>query len=84
LGKILGSCVLDYAILNSLNYIKAVHGLVLYSSLGKRLNIPTPASDAIITLGGMLLGRNFFEEGITLQKLGFGELDAEGLVAAVS
>lgn len=59
-------------------------GLVLYSSLGKRLTILTPASDAIITLGSMILGGDLFEEGITLQKLGFEELDAESLVAAVS
>ena len=59
-------------------------GLVLYLSFGKRLSIPTPASDTIITLGSMILGGDLFEEGITLQKLGFEELDAENIVAAVS
>jgi opine dehydrogenase len=60
------------------------NGLVLYSNLGKALNVPTPASDAIITLGGFLLQRDFRKEGITLEKLGLDKLDAEGLIAAVS
>ena len=58
--------------------------LVLYSSLGKALNIPTPASDAIITLGGMLLKKDFIEEGTTIDKLGFNGLDVRGLIEAVS
>ena len=47
------------------------NGLVLYSSLGRALGVPTPASDAIVTLGGILLQRDFTAEGITLDKLGF-------------
>jgi opine dehydrogenase len=60
------------------------NGLVLYSSLGKALNVPTPASDAIITLGGILLKRNFTTEGTTLEKLGFAGMKREELLSAVS
>lgn len=45
-------------------------GLVLWSSLGKILKVPTPNIDAIIVLGGTLLNRNFYKEGLTVEKLG--------------
>jgi opine dehydrogenase len=60
------------------------NGIVLYSSLGKALGVPTPASDAIATLGGILLKRDFVAEGITLEKLGFAGLKRDQLIAAVS
>ncbi len=59
-------------------------GLVLYSSLGKALGVPTPTSDALITLGSVLLKRNFMTEGVTLEKLGFEKMDRDRLIAAVS
>ncbi|MGL5313039.1 MAG: NAD/NADP octopine/nopaline dehydrogenase family protein [Peptostreptococcaceae bacterium] len=58
-------------------------GLVLWSSLGKALDIPTPNIDAIITLGSTLLKVDFYEEGLTLDKLGFGELSKEQLIESV-
>lgn len=45
-------------------------GLVLWSSLGKILKVPTPNIDAIIVLGGTLLNTDFYEEGLTVEKLG--------------
>jgi opine dehydrogenase len=54
-------------------------GLVLMSSLGKTLGIPTPAADAIITLGSIILKQNFMDEGITLEKLGIGGLSPNDL-----
>lgn len=60
------------------------NGLVLYSSLGRALGVPTPASDAIVTLGGILLQRDFTAEGITLDKLGFAGMGSEQLVTAVN
>lgn len=45
-------------------------GLVLWSNLGKVLNVPTPNIDAIIVLGGTLLNTDFYKEGLTLEKLG--------------
>lgn len=44
-------------------------GLVLWSDLGKELGVKTPNIDSIITLGGSLLGRDFYKEGLTLEKL---------------
>ncbi len=60
------------------------NGLVLYSSLGSALGIPTPASDAIITLGGILLQRNFMSEGVTLDRLGLAGKGKDELLTAVN
>ena len=45
-------------------------GLVLWSSIGKILKVPTPNIDAIIVLGGTLLKTDFYKEGLTVEKLG--------------
>ncbi|MDO4587042.1 MAG: NAD/NADP octopine/nopaline dehydrogenase family protein [Planctomycetia bacterium] len=45
-------------------------GLCLMSSIGKQLNISTPVCDALITIGGALLGKDYKKEGRTLDKLG--------------
>ncbi len=50
-------------------------GLVLWSDLGKRLGVATPNIDSIIVLGGTLVGRNFYDEGLTLDKLGLNHLN---------
>lgn len=49
-------------------------GLVLWSDLGKALNVPTPNIDSIIVLGGTLIGRDFYKEGLTLDSIGLGHL----------
>ena len=54
-------------------------GLVLWSSLGKALGVPTPNIDAVIVLSGSLLDTDFYEEGLTLDKLGFSGLNKEEL-----
>jgi len=46
------------------------YGLVTYSSLGKMLGIPTPVSDAIITLSEVLLNRDFRKMGRTVEAMG--------------
>jgi opine dehydrogenase len=46
------------------------YGLVTYSSLGKMLGIPTPVSDAIITLAEELLQKGFRAMGRTVEALG--------------
>lgn len=46
------------------------YGLVIWSSLGKALQCPTPTMDAIIHIASTLLTRDFHEEGITMEKLG--------------
>lgn len=57
-------------------------GLVLWSDLGKAIGVPTPNIDAVITLGGSLLQRDFREEGLTLKKLGFA--DDAGLLELIA
>lgn len=49
-------------------------GLVLWSDLGKALNVSTPNIDSIIILGGTLLQRDFYKEGLTLESIGLGNL----------
>lgn len=59
-------------------------GLVFYSDLGKVLRVPTPISDAIITLNGCLLQKDFYKEGLTLKALGLDGLNRDELIDAVS
>lgn len=47
------------------------NGLVLWSELGRLAGIRTPNIDAVITLGSTLLDKDFYEAGLTLEKLGF-------------
>jgi opine dehydrogenase len=45
-------------------------GMVLASSVGKWLNLPTPTFDAIIQLGNLMNETNYWKAGRTLEKLG--------------
>lgn len=47
------------------------YGLVTFSSLGKMLGVPTPVSDAIITMSDVLLDRDFRSIGRTVESMGF-------------
>ena len=47
------------------------HGLVTYCELGRLTGIPTPVSEAIVTIASGLLDRDFRAEGRSLEKLGF-------------
>lgn len=47
------------------------YGLFTYCELGRMLGVPTPVSDALVTLASGLLGRDFRSEGRSLEKLGF-------------
>lgn len=58
-------------------------GLVLWSDLGRVAGVPTPNIDAVIVLGSSLLQRDFREEGLTLEKLGFTQTSVADLVHAV-
>lgn len=49
--------------------------LVPMSSLAKQLDIETPAIDSIIVLSEIITGKNFWEEGRTVKKLGLEGLD---------
>ena len=46
------------------------YGLVTYSSLGKMLGVPTPVSDAIITIAEVLLQTDFRAMGRTVEAMG--------------
>lgn len=52
------------------------NGLVLWASIGDEIGVETPVMDAVITLTGALLGRDYFREGVTLSKLGIENADA--------
>ncbi|HWR28343.1 MAG TPA: NAD/NADP octopine/nopaline dehydrogenase family protein, partial [Negativicutes bacterium] len=45
-------------------------GLVPLSCLGKAIGVKTPTIDSVVELGNILLNKNFWEEGRTLDKLG--------------
>jgi opine dehydrogenase len=53
------------------------YGLVLWSSLGRELGVPTPLTDALIDLCGALTGVDYRAQGRTLESLGL-----EGLTPA--
>lgn len=46
------------------------YGLVTFSSLGKMLGVPTPVSDAIVTLAEVLLDKDYRTKGRTAENLG--------------
>ncbi|CAM4175779.1 NAD/NADP-dependent octopine/nopaline dehydrogenase family protein [Lacicoccus alkaliphilus] len=54
-------------------------GLVLWASIGDAVGVDTPVMDSVITLTGVLLERDYFEIGLTLDKLGIDIKDAEEL-----
>ncbi len=45
-------------------------GLVTFSSLGRMLEVPTPVTDAVITIAEGLLGRDFRGIGRTVESMG--------------
>lgn len=45
-------------------------GLVPLSRLGAAMKVPTPLMRAVVELGNVLLGRDFWTEGRSLEKLG--------------
>jgi len=59
-------------------------GLVLWSDLGKALTVNTPVIDSVIHLGGALLKKDYYADGLTLDKLGFEFADKEQLIFKVS
>jgi opine dehydrogenase len=56
-------------------------GLVPWSELGRAHGVSTPAMDALIVLGGVLNGRDYRREGLTLERMGLVSMDYRALDA---
>jgi opine dehydrogenase len=69
---------------NSLNFRYLTedvpYGLVPLHHLGCIVDTPTPFTDSTIHIGGLLLERDFWEEGINLEKLGWSGLSAKEIL----
>jgi opine dehydrogenase len=60
------------------------YGLVLLSALGDAAGVPTPTCDHLIQVVNSLLGRDFYAEGLTLEKLGLDTMSREEILEYVS
>ena len=56
-------------------------GLVPWSEMGRSFGVQTPTMDALIVLGGVLNGRDYRAEGLTLERLGLAGVRPEDLDA---
>ena len=55
-------------------------GLVMFCSLGRLLRVPTPACEAVVRMGSLVAGRDYFAQGArTLEALGLDGLNIEEL-----
>jgi len=50
------------------------YGHLIYSELGRLAGVATPTIDHVIHLAGVVLGRDFRAEGLTLARMGFGDI----------
>lgn len=57
------------------------NGLVLWASIGDTIGVDTPTMDSVIQLTGVLLNRDYFDIGMTLEKLGIDVDSAKSLNA---
>jgi len=60
------------------------YGLVLLSTLGDAAGVPTHTCDHMIQVVGSVLGRDFYAEGLTLEKLGLEKMSREEILDFVS
>ncbi|NOZ22092.1 MAG: NAD(P)-binding domain-containing protein [Planctomycetes bacterium] len=60
------------------------YGLVPVSSIAKAAGIPTPGIDAVINIGAMANGEDYWTTGLTLEKLGLSGLGIRELVHYVT
>jgi opine dehydrogenase len=58
-------------------------GLVPWSEMGRAFGVATPTMDALIVVGGILNGRDYRAEGLTLERLGLAGLRPDELVPYV-
>ncbi|WPK69184.1 Opine dehydrogenase [Eubacterium callanderi] len=55
-------------------------GCKVYHELGKVYNVPTPIIDAFISLASAMVGKDYFNEGYSLEYLGIAGLSKEGML----
>jgi len=53
------------------------YGLVPAASLGRQLGVPTPTIDALIHLAGIVSGTDYWETGMTVERLGLAGMTAK-------
>ncbi|HEX6510713.1 MAG TPA: NAD/NADP octopine/nopaline dehydrogenase family protein [Chloroflexota bacterium] len=51
-------------------------GLALWRSLGRKLGVPTPLTDAFLHIAGAMNGVDYVESGQSLEKLGLAQMSA--------
>jgi opine dehydrogenase len=51
------------------------YGLVAWASMGDAVGVETPMMDALIALGGVIMGKDCWKEGRNLAKLGLAGMD---------
>jgi opine dehydrogenase len=59
-------------------------GLTPWSSIGRLWDVPTPNIDAVIRLVSTMLGKDYFVEGLTANKLGLQDMTPADVKAFVS
>jgi opine dehydrogenase len=55
-------------------------GMVLWASLGRLLGVPTPTADALIHISSVIHGRDYWQGGRTVEKLGLTGMTADTLL----
>lgn len=59
----------------------AGHGLVAWASWGDLVGVDTPTMDSLIHIGSVVNGRDYFRDGLTLERMGLGDVRGEELEA---
>ena len=56
------------------------YGLVPITGFGDLLGVPTPAADSMIILSSISNDSDYWKDGLTLEKLGFGGFSAQEIL----
>jgi len=60
-----------------------MYGFVFISTLGDQLEIPTPAIDTMVSLAQLVIGKDYWGEAVSAEKLGLNGLTAEQIMRYV-
>jgi opine dehydrogenase len=58
-------------------------GLAPWSSIGRQWGVPTPHIDAVVRLVSTMLGKDYFVDGLTVEKLGLQGITPEDLKSMI-